>query len=244
MSYAQSLLEDCEALASGKADVSGLSSWLKDEWIERGRRCHAANDLECLVDNFAWAAWGWRNVYWYPEAAAAMDNFLTCEKPVLEIPQEQFFAVTAGNAWFEQQGWKSLGTVLEESEDEVRTWLTTSDPLEKGQGSHDLGGFGMVHGWENVRLTIGRFTLDVEAELVAWDATVEQGTVELHMTFIDRYDFHPTRNDEASGGGDYANVFPYHDWAVTLVDEGRACEFDVTGDYRVELPIDAAFLAG
>lgn len=242
LELAEQTIQDCEALASGKAD-NNPSSWLKDRWIDRGRSCHASGDLDCLVDNFEWAVWGWNNVYGYPVAADAMDNFLTCGQPVLEISQEDMFATTVGNSWFEGMGWKSLATVLDESETEVRTWLLDSDALEKGTGSLDIGGFPTVHGWENIRLAIGRFTMDVEAELLAWDPALQQGTVEIHLSFIDRYDFHPQRNDSASAGEDYSNRFPYHEWAVLLVENERACEFDIVGDYRIELPIDAEFLA-
>lgn len=241
LELAEATIDDCEALASGKADFDA-SSWLKDQWIQRGRLCHAGGDLGCLVDNFEWAVWGWRNVYGYPVAADAMDNFLTCGEPVLKISQDEMFATTIGNSWFEGMGWKSLATVLEESEAEVRVWLLESDALENGEGSLDIGGFPTVHGWENIRLAIGRFTMDVEAELTAWDPLLQQGTVELHLSFIDRYDFHPQRNDSASGGEDYSNRFPYHEWAVLLVENGRACEFDIVGDYRLEVPIDAEFL--
>lgn len=243
LEFAESVVLDCEALASGKAD-NNPSSWLKDQWIARGRRCDADGDLDCLVNNFEWAVWGWRNVYDYPVAADAMDNFLSCDAPVLEISQGDMFATTAGNAWFESMGWNSLENVLTSSEAAVREWLNTSDALAAGTGSLDVGGFGTVHGWENIRLTVGRFTMDVEADLVAWDPVLQQGSVELHLTFADRYDFHPTRNDSASGGEDYSSAFPYHDWAVSLVEAGRACEFDVVGDYLIELPIDAEFLAG
>ncbi len=237
---------DCEAIASGKADASFHSAgWLTQRWLERGRNCHASGDLECLIDNFKLAVWGWRNVYGFPVAADALENFLSCNDPTLEISQEDMFATTEANAvYFEMGGWESLGTVLEKSEAEVRLWLLSSDALERGEGTLDIGPFPTVHGDENIRLAIGRFTMDVDAELIAWDPGTEEGTVELHLSFVDLYDFHPQRNDSGSGGEDYSTVFPYHEWAVLLVENGLACEYDVIRDYRLEIPLNAEFLAG
>lgn len=243
LAFAETAVLDCEGLASGKADFQS-TSWLKEEWLARGRRCYEKDDYECLVNNFELAVFGWRNFYNLPVAADALENFLTCDKPVLKILQGDMFFTMAGNPRYEAMGWESLGTVLDSSEEAVRAWLTDTDALGRNGASLDIGSFGVVHGWDNIRLAIGRFTMDVEARLVNWDPTLEEGRVSLHLTFVDRYDFHPGRNDTASEGRDYSDEFPYHLWAVALVDEGMACEFDVVGDYALDLWIDAEFLDG
>lgn len=212
----------------GKAD--GPSDLLGRMWINDGRACYEARDLDCLRGHFRKLVRGWRYVYWYPQAARAMENFLDCEQTELTIPREAFEADLDQNRSFPEA--LSVGQLLDQTRAEARAQAAAAtEDLE----TFDLGAPLVVPKSDNVRFAVGRTTVQTTADFVRGDS---RSWLTIHYSFRDRYDFHPDRIDEHSTGLTYTDAFPYHAWAAALVEAGQACEFDHVGSWEetFELP--------
>ncbi len=213
----------------GKTD--GPSDLLGRMWINDGRACYEGRDLDCLRSHFRKLVRGWRYVYWYPQAARAMENFLDCEQSELTIPRDAFEADLEANRSFPEA--LSVGQLLALARDEARAQAAaTTEDL----ATFDLGAHLVVPKSDNVRFAVGRTTVQLTADFVRGESG--RSWLTIHYAFRDRYDFHPDRIDEHSQGLTYTDAFPYHAWASALVEAGRACEFDHVGSWEetIELP--------
>jgi hypothetical protein len=218
------------SVADTKSDGEGTGTWVESRWMERGRQCYAARDLECLESNFRFLVWVWRHYEGYDHAARAMEKFIECDTREMPLTDDEYFSSASGGAQFEASASTPSQLAPRTTEDLRARLLAGRLALDAEIALEPLL---VVSADEDIRYTVGRTLV---ARTARYTRTSEAGVhFEARFRFRDDYDFHPDRRDFHSGGRAYAETFPYHSWAALLVAEGRACPFVVSGDYTRSL---------
>lgn len=203
--------------ASGKAD--GFTEGIQEQLARRAAQCYEARDADCLKSVYGTLAVGAR-IKGLHQAAAMMSNFLSCGQDVMTVDPEALRADSVVAEYVEL----ARGAISDQVHAAVMAgthsdqWQVSAEPTVLSAGSQDI--------W----YAMGNFTAQLDADIRM--SGVEFLQAELTFSFSDRYDWHPGLTADGSAAGVAAFQ---DDWAVFLVEEGVACEFDMRSSFTEAL---------
>lgn len=188
---------------------------LKQSLVDRAQRCFEEEDGRCLWQTY-WALAAGAKALGLHTASGNMFNFLHCGHDPLFL-NEDLVREEPVVAAFESQ---VAGAFWCQAEQAAASATGATIPLEQPGRVVAAEGDDLWYG-------LGNFTVSAVGTAYVSDGIVT--AIEVETTVYDVYDWH---EGLTAGGNDQQVAGFRDDWAAWLVDEGRACEFEMGVVYR------------